>query len=350
MGKIAKIAAIMVTSVMVLSACGKSDLSIEKSVEAEANTNVTSKVFGPHEHVNQKPTPIKIDRIGAHEVNIEMTSQITDIEIAKGDMYKAWTFNGEAPGPVIVVNQGDKINFTLKNMDPSIPHSMDMHAVHAAPSKDFTDIMPDETGSFSYPADNPGVFMYHCGTKPVLAHIANGMHGTIIVKPTNGYPTDSKVDREYVIVQNEWYKYNDMDDMTNGTPKYVVFSTKALKAGDNNTNGTVGALVDHPLLAKVGDKVRFYVMNVGPNEVSSFHVVGTMFDDVYLDGNPYNHMKGLQTVMLPASGGAVVEFTVTKEGSYPIVTHQFNHATKGAVGALKVTKDGHDDGSKTMSH
>ncbi|MGG1679377.1 multicopper oxidase domain-containing protein [Neobacillus sp. NRS-1170] len=335
---------------MVLGGCGISDVSKEKKVKAEESKSTATKVLGPHEHLNQKPTPVKINRIGEHEVNIEMTAQITDIEISKGDVYKAWTFNGEVPGPVIVVNQGDKINFKLSNMDPSIPHSMDFHAVHASPSADFANVMPDQTGNFSYPANNPGVFMYHCGTKPVLAHIANGMHGTIIVKPKEGYPTDSEVDREIVIIQNEWYKYNDLDDFTNGVPKYVVFSTKALKEGDANTNGAVGALVDKPLLAKVGDKVRFYVMNVGPNEVSSFHVVGTVMDDVFVDGNPFNHLKGLQTIMLPASGGAVVEFTVTKEGSFPFVTHQFNHVTKGAVGILKVTKDGHDDGSATMSH
>lgn len=351
MSKMKKFAAIMTTSIMVLSACGNVDnSSAKKPVKAQTLAKSDSQVFAPHEHVNQKPTPIKIKRIGEHEVNVEMTAQITDIELAKGDIYKAWTFNGEAPGPVIVVNQGDKINFTLKNMDPAIPHSMDMHAVHTAPSKNFIDVMPNKTGSFSYPADNPGVFMYHCATKPVLGHIGNGMHGMIIVKPTSGYPTDSQVDREYVVIQNEWYKYNDLDDMTNGVPKYVVFSTKALKEGQMNTNGTVGALVDHPLLAKVGDKVRFYVLNVGPNEVSSFHVIGTVMDDVYLDGNPANHLKGMQTVMLPASGGAVAEFTVTEEGSYPFVTHQFNHATKGATGVLKVTKDGMDDGSAVMSH
>jgi nitrite reductase (NO-forming) len=350
MDKFNRVAAVLVTSVMILSGCGSTNLSVEKTVEAEASTKATTQVFGPHENLNQEPIPIKINRVGEHEVNVEMTSQITDIELSKGDVYKAWTFNGEAPGPVVVVNEGDKINFKLTNMDPSIPHSMDFHAVHAAPSTDFANVMPDETGSFTYPANKPGVFMYHCGTKPVLGHIANGMHGTIIVKPKAGYPTDEQVDREYVVIQNEWYKYNDMEDMTNGTPKYVVLSTKALKEGDPNTNGTVGSMVDHPLLAKVGEKVRFYVLNVGPNEVSSFHVVGTIFDDVYIDGNPYNQMKGLQTVMLPASGGAVVEFTVMKEGSYPIVTHQFNHATKGAVGILKVTKDGLDDGSEVMSH
>jgi nitrite reductase (NO-forming) len=345
-----KFASVIVTSVMVLSACNSANISADTQSAKVAKANTSSQVIEPHKNLNQKPIPLNIERVGEHEVNIDMTAQITDIEITKGNLYKAWTFNGEAPGPVIVVNEGDTINFTLKNMDPSIPHSMDFHAVHASPSQDFIDIMPNESGSFTYPANNPGVFMYHCGTKPVLAHIANGMHGTIIVKPKNGYPTDAEIDREFVIVQNEWYKYNDLEDFTNGVPSQVVFSAKALKEGDLNTNGTVGALVDTPLLAKVGDKVRIYINNVGPNEVSSFHVVGTLFDNVYIDGNPFNLMKGLQTVMLPASGGAVVEFTVTKEGSYPIVTHQFNHATKGAVGILKVTKDGLEDGSQAMSH
>jgi nitrite reductase (NO-forming) len=349
MNKIGKFATLIVSSVLILGACNGANGSVEKQV-VNAKANTSSPIIEPHKNLNQKPIPLNIERVGEHEVNVEMTAQITDIEISKDNMYKAWTFNGEAPGPVIVVNEGDTINFTLKNLDPAIPHSMDFHAVHASPSKDFIDVMPNESGSFSYPATNPGVFMYHCGTKPVLAHIANGMHGTIIVKPTNGYPTDPEIDREFVIVQNEWYKYNNLEDFTNGVPSNVVFSAKALKEGDLNTNGTVGALVDTPLLAKVGDKIRIYVNNVGPNEVSSFHIVGTVFDNVYVDGNPFNLMKGLQTVMLPASGGAVVEFTVTKEGSYPIVTHQFNHATKGAVGIIKVTKDGLDDASATMSH
>lgn len=342
-----------------LVACGGQEVDVDKlrteikkevKNELETDKNKTMEIIAPHKDLNQKPVPLKMERVGKNEVNIEMTAQITDIEIAKGKIYKAWTFNGEAPGPLVVVNEGDTINFTLKNMDPAIPHSMDFHAVNTAPSKGFVDVMPNEEGTFTYPANKPGVFMYHCGTKPVLGHIANGMHGVIIVKPKNGYPTDNEVDREFVMIQNEWYKYNDLEDMMNGEPSQVVFSAKALNKGDINTNGTTYSLQENPLIAKVGDKVRIYLNNVGPNEVSSFHVVGTIMDDVYIDGNPANRMKGLQTVMLPASGGAVLEFTVTEEGSYAMVTHQFNHATKGAVAILKVTKDGKDDGSKAMSH
>lgn len=220
-------------------------------------------------------------------------------------------------------------------MDPAIPHSIDLHAVHTNPAEDFADLEPNEKGAFSFPTSSPGVFMYHCATEPVLSHIANGMHGVIIVQPKDGFPTDDEV---YVIIQNEWYKYNDLDDMTNGVPSQVVFSAKALHDGQPNTNGTTTALKDTPLGAKVGEKVRFYVNNVGPNEVSSFHIIGTIMEDVYLDGNPVNYYKGMQTVTLPASGGAVVEFTLKVPGTYPFVTHQFNHATKGATGIIEVTE------------
>ncbi|MDQ0229274.1 multicopper oxidase domain-containing protein [Metabacillus malikii] len=302
-------------------------------------TNISTEetVFKPHEGVNQSPIPLEINRLNENEVQINMTAQITDIEIDKGVFYKAWTFNGEAPGPVIVVKEGDFIHFSLKNMDPAVPHSMDFHAVHAAPSEKFIDVMPNESGTFTYEASKPGVFMYHCGTEPVLQHIANGMHGVMIVTPKGGYETDKEIAREYVLIQNEWYDYNNLESMKNEEPTHVVFSTKALKTDELNTNGNAFSLKEMPLQAKVGEKVRLYLNNVGPNETSSLHVVGTIFDDVYIDGNPANHLEGMQTVLLPASGGAVVEFTVKEAGTYPIVTHQFNHAEKGAIAHLEVT-------------
>ncbi|BBW97125.1 hypothetical protein GsuE55_19580 [Geobacillus subterraneus] len=250
----------IVLAASLLAACnnGGEQVKVESKSETAATQQQATNVLAAHKGVNQAPVPLKMERIGPHDVHIEMTAQITDIEIDKGKIYKAWTFNGQAPGPLVVVNEGDTIHFTLKNMDPVIPHSMDFHAVHAAPSKDFIDVMPNKSGTFTYPANNPGVFMYHCGTKPVLQHIANGMHGVIIVKPKNGYPTDKEVDREYVLIQNEWYKYNDMNDFQNGVPSYVVFSAKALKPGDPNTNGDTFTLKEKPLLAKVGEKIRLF--------------------------------------------------------------------------------------------
>jgi len=325
---------LLIAITLIVSACGNAaaeQLAADHHAAAEASDTTDPAPL------NQPPIEPVVTRDGS-DVYIEMTAQVTNIEIDKGVFYNAWTFNGTVPGPVLRVKEGDTIHFTMKNLDPNVPHSMDFHAVHAAPSKKFIDVMPSEEGTFTYPANTPGVFMYHCGTKPVLMHIANGMYGVIIVEPKDGYPTDAEIDREYTIVQSEWYKENDYEDFLNGEPTYVVF------------NGNTFSLSEHPLLAKVGDKVRLYVNNVGPNEVSSFHIVGTVMDRVYVDGNPKNILYGLQTMMLPASGGAVIEFTVTEAGDYPIVTHQFNHASKGAVAILRVTEDGLDHGGATMGH
>lgn len=327
MPKLLQRAVVLAAIMLMLTAC---------STAVTVETPVVDPSPAVHK-VNQPPVDPVIVREG-NVVHIEMTAQVTDVEISQDVFYNAWTFNGTVPGPVIRVKEGDTLHFTLKNLDPAIPHSMDFHAVHAAPSKKFIDVMPNESGTFTYPARSPGVFMYHCGTKPVLSHIANGMYGIILVEPADGYPTDADIDREYTIVQSEWYKENDYESFLNGEPEYVVF------------NGNDFTLIETPLLAKVGDKVRLYVNNVGPNETSSFHVVGTIMDRVYIDGNPNNVLYGLQTVMLPASGGAVVEFTVTEAGDYPIVTHQFNHVAKGAVAILRVTEDGNDTGGAPMGH
>src|SRR5690606_26338955 len=135
--------------------------------------------------VSQPPVAPIFTREG-NQVYIEMTAQVTDIEISQDVLYNAWTFNGTVPGPVLRVKEGDILHITLKNLDERVPHSMDFHAVHAAPSEKFIDVMPNGEGTFTYPASSPGVFMYHCGTKPVLAHIANGMYGMIIVEPKGG--------------------------------------------------------------------------------------------------------------------------------------------------------------------
>lgn len=333
----ALVAFILAGALITMAGCGpqaKNNTSTPKTNQTPA----ASSTISTHEGINQPPTPLVLNRTGDHDVYVEMTAQITDLEIAPGVKYKGWTFNGTAPGPVIHVKEGDTIHFKLKNMDPKIPHSMDFHAVHAAPSKDFANVNPDAEGEFTFPATDPGVFMYHCGTAPVLMHIGNGMYGTIIVEPKNGYPTDKEINREFVITQSEFYKQDDLDDMTNGVASHVLFNGKSPDLAK-------------PFYAKVGDKVRIYFNNVGPNHVSSFHVVGTVFDTVYVDGNPKNVLNGLQAYTVPASGGLVVEFRVVKEGTYPIVTHQFNDVQKGALAKLVVTKDGNPPAAAdTMSH
>jgi nitrite reductase (NO-forming) len=238
---------------------------------------------------------------------------------------RVWTFGDKVPGPVIRVRVGDTVEATITNKG-TIRHSVDFHAARIAPNRAFRDVDPGESFTFSFEATSPGVFMYHCGTAPVVHHIANGMYGMIIVEPEGGLPP---VDRELAFVQSEFY--------VSDTPGQPADNTK-LMANEPDVvafNGYAGQYKDSPIRVKRGERIRAFVLAAGPNTWSAFHVVGTIFDRAYIDGIfPENLSVGNQTLNLSASQGAVAEFRLDEEGVYPFVTHDFTNATKGAVGLL----------------
>jgi nitrite reductase (NO-forming) len=172
----------------------------------------------------------------------------------------------------------------------------------------------------------------------ILEHIASGMYGMLIAEPRDGYPT--KVDREYAVIQSEFYTRPDPQKRTvDGQPLYVLDTDKVRTKASTYTvfNGIYNGMVDHPLPAKPGERVRLYVLNVGPSNTSSFHVVGTILDRVWIDGNPDNQFRGMQTVLLPSSGSAIVEFIIPESGKYVMVDHHFANASQGAIGVIDAT-------------
>ncbi|MDO8532789.1 MAG: multicopper oxidase domain-containing protein [Dehalococcoidia bacterium] len=261
-----------------------------------------------------------------HKITLTIEEKV--VSVAEGVRAKVWTFGGTVPGPALRVKQGDYIEFTLVNKG-TLSHSMDFHAAQTPWDKNYKSILPGETLSYTWKAEYPGVFMYHCGSAPALLHISNGMYGAIIVDPAEPLPPA----KEYVLVQSEFYlkqsaqagvMEGDWSKMTAVQPDYVTF------------NGYAEQYKDAPLTANSGERVRIYVMNAGPNLFSAFHMVGAIFDKAYADGNPANVQRGMQTVTIPPGGGYVVELTVPNEGLYPIVTHAFAYPGKGALGLLKV--------------
>jgi nitrite reductase (NO-forming) len=268
------------------------------------------------------------------QVRFDMTEKT--VEIAPGKVVKVWTFGDRVPGPVVRVRVGDTVEASITNKT-RLPHSIDFHAARIAPDKAFRDVAPGETFSFSFKAASPGVFMYHCGTAPVVHHIANGMYGMIIVEPREGLPP---VDRELAFVQSDFYVSDtpgapaDNDKLMSGTPDVVAF------------NGYAAQYKDEPIAVKTGERIRAFVLAAGPNTWSAFHVVGTIFDRAWIDGiHPENLSIGNQTLNLSASQGAVAEFRLDEEGTYPFVTHDFTNATKGAVGLLRT-----EGATGTMTH
>jgi nitrite reductase (NO-forming) len=286
------------------------------------------------------PAPVKT-------IQLDVVDRV--IEIAPGVKFLAWTFGGQVPAPTLRARVGDRIRFSMTNRsDEEVPggvhlampmmHSMDFHAAMVSPQDKYRSIPPGQTIAFEFRLNYPGVFMYHCGTPMILEHIASGMYGMVVVEPAGGYPTHA--DREYAIVQSEWYARRDPDGHTvGGAPLYVLDGEKVRSKLSTYTvfNGRYNGMVEHPLMAKPGERVRLFVLNVGPSNTSSFHVVGTIFDRVYLDGNPDNRLRGMQTVLLGSSNSAIVEFKVPEAGKYVMVDHHFANASQGAIGLVDAT-------------
>jgi nitrite reductase (NO-forming) len=279
------------------------------------------------------PPPITRDYATKVIVHLEVREVVK--QLADSVTYTFWTFGGSVPGKFIRVRQGDIVEFHLNNHPSSkMPHNIDLHAVTGpggGATSSFT--APGYSSQFSFTALNPGLYVYHCATAPVGMHVANGMYGLILVEPPGGLPA---VDREYYVMQSEFYttgRYGeeglqpfDMEKAIDERPTYVVF------------NGAVGALVgDRAMTAKVGETVRLFLGNGGPNLVSSFHVIGEIFDAVYTEGGTAVRQENVQTTLIPAGGSAIVDFRLEVPGTFILVDHSiFRAFNKGALAMLKV--------------
>jgi nitrite reductase (NO-forming) len=273
--------------------------------------------------------------LGNRRVIVNLESVEQDVEIAPGVKYTTWTFNGSVPGPIIRARVGDTVEVHLKNAASNVSaHNIDLHAVTGpGGGAGVTTVLPGEEKAFEFKATTPGLFVYHCAAGIVADHIANGMYGAILIEPAGGLP---KVDHEFYIGQSEFYTPGDvgapgeqpmdMDKLMQEDPTYVVFN--------GNTKSLIG---DKALQAKVGETVRLYVANGGPNLISSFHVIGEIFDKAWAYGGLTSSPEvGVQTVLIPPGGAAIVEFKVDVPGDYKLVDHSVSRLSKGAVGTLHV--------------
>lgn len=283
--------------------------------------------------------PRGVGKRKAKKLIVEMEILEKEGEMTDGVTYMYWTFGGTVPGSFIRTRVGDEVEFHLQNHpDNKLPHNIDLHAVTGpGGGAESSFVAPGHEKVFSFKTLNPGLYVYHCATAPVGMHIANGMYGLILVEPAGGLP---KVDKEYYIMQGDFYTKGangerglqpfDMQKAVDEKADYVVF------------NGKVGALTgDNAITAKVGETVRLFVGNGGPGLVSSFHVIGEIFDRVHIEGGDMIN-ENVQTTLIPAGGAAMIEFRVDVPGTFILVDHSiFRAFNKGALGMLKV--EGEED-------
>jgi len=335
---------IIAAALLSLSGC-KSEKTDEAAATTAAITDTGGSAagdFGPPqgEPINAILTspplvPPPTGRSTPAKVIVQLEVREVEMEISEGVKYTFWTFGGTVPGSFIRVRQGDTVEFHLKNHpDSKMPHNIDLHAVTGpggGAASSFT--APGHASQFTFKALNAGLYVYHCATAPVGMHVANGMYGLILVEPPQGMP---KVDKEYYVMQGDFYtvgKYRekgvqpfDMQKAIDENPTYVLF------------NGSEGALLgDNALKLNVGETVRMYVGNGGPNLVSSFHIIGEIFDKVYTEGGS-RYQENVQTTLVPAGGSTIIEYKAEVPGTGVIVDHSiFRAFNKGALGMVKTS-------------
>jgi nitrite reductase (NO-forming) len=266
---------------------------------------------------------------GATVHNVTFHIQEAAREVAPGVTQQAWTFNRQVPGPTLRGHVGDVFNVTLVN-DGTMGHSIDFHASQVAPNLAMRTINPGQSLVYQFKADYAGIWMYHCGTAPAIEHIANGMFGAVVIDP----PNLPAVTHEYVMVQSELYlgpqgQPGDLAKMLADKPDAVVF------------NGYVNQYKFAPIRVDPGQRARIWVLDAGPNDISSFHIVGAIFDTVFKEGHyelqPGNPTAGgSQALDLAPAQGGFVETTFAQPGVYTMVSHKFADASQGDLGTFDV--------------
>lgn len=285
-------------------------------------------------HVAQKPDTDGI-------VRIHLTAKEVIAEIAPDIYFNYWTYNGTVPGPMLRITEGDTVELSLSNDSTSLHHhNIDLHAVSGpGGGATLTDVAPGETKTFRFKAMNPGLYVYHCAMPNVSTHNSHGQYGLILVEPKEGLP---KVDKEFYVMQGELYTMGqlgkrglvpfDSDTLLSGNPNYVTFNGKVEQAPR--------------MYANPGETVRMYVGNGGVNLISSFHIIGAIFDTVYPEGamgSRSSLFKNVQTTIVPAGGSAIVDFSPKVPGKYIIVDHALARMNKGAWAVLQVAGENRPD-------
>lgn len=274
--------------------------------------------------------------VEAKTVKITLTPKEVDLPIDnKGTMYRTWTYDGMVPGPVVRVTEGDIVEFTLINDKANKnSHSIDFHAARVNVLAEFESVKPGETKHFSFPATYPGTFYYHCGSDPMIQHIARGMFGVIIVDPKDADALP-KADREYVLIQSELYPNPDnQDEMMANKWTNVMFNGGIFKYDPvHDPNAT------RILQAKPGERVRIHFVNAGVNEFSAFHPIAGIWDRVYPSGNAKNALFGLQTYVVGPGDAAAFDLISPVEGGNALVSHSLRQALSGAIAVVQFTKD-----------
>lgn len=281
------------------------------------------------------PPPIGDRKPAVVKITLTAKEVVGAMDPVSGTTYHYWTFDGKVPGPFVRVRQGDTVEVTLKNAkDSTMVHSLDFHAaIGQGGGAAVSQVPPGQSKTFSFQANTPGLFVYHCGSPMIAQHIANGMYGLILVEPPGGLP---RVDHEYYLMQSEWY--TTAPKGKSGLQQFSVENMMAENAQYYLFNGAVDSVTkEYPMHADEGQTVRIFFGNAGPNSTASMHMVGEIFTHYYQLGSLTSPpLMGIQTGTVPSGGAAILEVKTSMPGQFALMDHAISRMEKGNMAVLQV--------------
>jgi nitrite reductase (NO-forming) len=295
--------------------------------------------------------PAPIDRDEPATIQQTLTTKEVTAEVEPGVTFDYMTFDGQIPGPMVRVRQGDTVELTLENPDGNaMPHNVDFHAIYGTGGGSIaTTANPGSENKMKFQARYPGAFIYHCAVPNLDYHISAGMFGMIVVEPKGGLPD---VDHEFYFGQHELYTNKDtgaeghhgfdMDAMAAEDPTYVLL---------NGEKYAYAAAARGPLEVQKGDSVRVFLVDGGPNVSSNFHPIGNVWSRAYRDGGlPEDEDleayadKQIQTMKVPPGSCMIGEMETPVPSRIKLVDHALSRVVrKGLLAEIDVLGDEEED-------
>jgi manganese oxidase len=242
-----------------------------------------------------------------------LLAQDKEIEVAKGVVYPAWTYNGTVPGPVIRATEDDLLRVDFAN-GSSHPHTIHFHGIHPANMDGVFEVVnPGDTFTYEFPARPYGMHLYHCHATPLKKHIHKGLYGAFIIDPPEPRPPA----QELVMVMNAFDTDGD---------------------GENNfyaVNGPAFFYARYPIKVSRSQTVRIYLANLTEFDlINSFHLHGDFFR--YYPTGSTDFFEYTDTVMLCQGQRGIIEIDFANTGRFMFHAHQSEFAELGWMGFFEV--------------
>jgi FtsP/CotA-like multicopper oxidase with cupredoxin domain len=262
----------------------------------------------------------------AASYKFSLSIEDTIVKLVGKQTYHTFSFNGQTPGPLIHVKEGDDVEVAVENQT-TLPHTIHWHGLlqkdnwrfDGVPGTTQVSIAPGETFTYHFKADPPGTMWYHCHVN-VNEHVAlRGMWGPLIIDPKDPPPIEKEVTKDYVMMfsswTSQWAEKPGQGGLPGDEPDFFTINGKSFPD-------------TQPLRMKKGDVARIRLIGAG-DEVHSIHIHGHVFEIYAKDGHPLPAPIKADTVLIGPGERYDLILRADNPGIWMVHDHIDRHTVNG---------------------